>query len=155
MLITFIASILIWLLFAGLLVLWVIDGKIKKEQVLHAIYSSVLAWLTGFFIKLFFPTLRPFVENGEGVKTLTIPGDGAFPSQHTAIAFAVAVTIFMHDKKYGWLYLIAAVIIGTGRVLANVHWPVDILGGALLGTLTAVVVEKRHLFWFFKKKNRN
>lgn len=158
MLITFLASFLIWILFAGLFVLWVIDGRIKKEQVLHALYSSAIAWFIAFLIKIVFPTLRPFDQNGGGVKTLTVPIDGAFPSQHTAIAFSVATTIFMHDKKYGWLYLIAALLIGWGRVMANVHYPADIFGGALLGTLVAVVVEKRHLFGLLiagkSKKNR-
>lgn len=158
MLITFLASFLIWLLFAGLFVLWIIDGRIKKEQVLHAIYSSTIAWFIAFIIKTLFPTSRPFAQNGDEIKTITVPFDGAFPSQHTAIAFAVAVTIFMHDKKYGWLYLVSALLIGWARVMANVHYPADIFGGALLGTLVAVAVEKRHFFGLLiagkRKKSR-
>lgn len=152
MLVTFFASVLIWILFAGLFVLWFIDGKIKKEQVLHALYASVSAWLIAFLVKVLFPTIRPFVQNGQEVMTITVPGDAAFPSQHTTLAFALAVTIFMHDKKYGWLYLLSALLIGVARVVANVHYPADIFGGALLGTLTAVVIEKRHMFNFFSKK---
>lgn len=152
MLVTFFASVLIWILFAGLFVLWFIDGKIKKEQVLHALYASASAWLIAFLIKVLFPTIRPFVQNGQEVMTITVPGDAAFPSQHTTLAFALAVTIFMHDKKYGWLYLLSALLIGVARVVANVHYPADIFGGALLGTLTAVVIEKRHMFNFFSKK---
>lgn len=148
----FFASVLIWILFAGLFVLWFIDGKIKKEQVLHALYASASAWLIAFLIKVLFPTIRPFVQNGQDVMTITVPGDAAFPSQHTTLAFALAVTIFMHDKKYGWLYLLSALLIGVARVVANVHYPADIFGGALLGTLTAVVIEKRHMFNFFSKK---
>ena len=41
--ITFAASFLIWLMFAGLLVLWIIDGKIKKEEALHALFASLIA----------------------------------------------------------------------------------------------------------------
>ncbi len=144
--IEFSASVLIWLMFAGLGVLWVIDGKIKKEQVVHAIFSCLTAWTIAFVIKQIFPTLRPFVVDGESVLTLTIPTDGAFPSMHTALSFALSVTIFLHDRKVGWFYLIAALFVGTGRVLANVHYPVDILGGAFIGTLVAVVVEKTHMF---------
>jgi len=134
------------MLFAGLAVLWIIDGKIKKEQVIHALFSSFTAWLIAFFIKTFFPTLRPFLIDGQPVMTLTVPADGAFPSQHAALAFALGVTIFMHDRKVGWFYLIGAIAIGIARVVANVHYPVDIIGGALLGTLVAVIVEKIHLF---------
>lgn len=145
MLVTFLASFLIWFLFAGLFVLWVIDGKIKKEQVIHSIFACFIAWVISEFIKTFFPTVRPFLIDGAKVLTLTTPHDGAFPSSHAALSFALAVTIFMHDRKVGAVYLIAALLIGVARIVANVHYPVDILGGALLGTLVAVVTEKIHL----------
>lgn len=142
--ITFLASFLIYILFLGLAVLWIIDGKIKKEQVIHAIAAVGISYLLSEVIKMLFPTIRPFIQNGTEVLTLTVPMDGAFPSSHTAAAFALGVTIFMHDKKYGWIYLLLAVVIGTARVLANVHYPADILGGALIGMLTAIVIEKSH-----------
>jgi undecaprenyl-diphosphatase len=144
--IMFIATFLIWFLYAGLIVLWFIDGKIKKEQVAHAILAGLIAWIITLLIKHFFPTIRPFIANGEGVDVLIRPTDSAFPSAHTALAFGLAVTIFLHDKKVGWFFLVGALSIGIARVLANVHYPVDILGGAFLGTLTAVIVEKVHLF---------
>lgn len=144
--ITFLASFLIFFLFAGLIVLWVIDGKIKKEQVAHALFSCLMAWIASVFIKDLFPTLRPFLHNNGDILTLTIPADGAFPSIHTTLAFALSVTIFMHDRKTGALFLICALQIGAARVLANVHYPIDIVGGALIGTLTAVIVDKTHFF---------
>lgn len=145
LLIEFFASFWIFFLFAGLLVLWVIDGRIRKEQVAHALFACAIAWVIAFLIKTFFPTVRPFWVDGGGILTLTVPHDGSFPSEHAAIAFALSVTIFMHNKKAGWLFLISAIVIGVARVLANVHYPVDVFGGALTGTLVAVVVEKSHV----------
>ena len=151
LLVTFCASFLIFILFAGLVVLWVIDGKIKKEQVIHALFSCFMAWIIANLIKDFFPTLRPFLIDGQKVLTLTVPGDAAFPSEHTTLAFALAVTIFMHDRRVGWFFLIAALAVGIARVLANVHYPIDIIGGALLGTIVAVVVEKTHFSRLFSR----
>ncbi|MFI5240865.1 MAG: phosphatase PAP2 family protein [Microgenomates group bacterium] len=145
-LITFLASFLIYILFAGLFILWFIDGKIKKEQVIHALFACVGAWLIAALIKEVYPTVRPFLVNGSDILTMTIPKDGAFPSEHTTLAFALAVTVFMHDRRVGWIFLISAFLVGVARVLANVHYPIDIIGGALLGTLVAIVVEKTHLF---------
>jgi len=150
--IEFVASFLIWILYFGLGILWFIDGKIKKEQVVHALLASFIAWSIAFLIKTFFPTLRPFEINGGPVGVLITPTDSAFPSAHSALAFALAVTIFMHDNKIGWLFLFWAFLIGTARVLANVHFPIDILGGAFIGTITAVVVEKIHFFKLIPKK---
>jgi undecaprenyl-diphosphatase len=105
-------------------------------------------------IKHFFPSLRPFATDGRGVDVLIKPTDSAFPSAHTALAFGLAVTLFLHDRKVGWIYLIGALTIGVARVLANVHYPIDILGGAFIGTLVAVLVEKPHLFRLFSKKRK-
>src|SRR4030042_6197707 len=143
--VTFLASFLIWFLYAGLLILWMTDGKIKKETVIHALLASLTAWLLAEFIKSLIPTARPFLLNGNPIKTLTFPSDGAFPSAHTAAAFALAVTIWFHDRKVGWIYLILALCVGLARILANVHYPQDILGGATLGILVAFLVEKLHL----------
>ena len=150
-LIKFLASFLIYFLFFGLIVLWFIDGKIKKEQVLHALFSCFVAWTIAFLIKESFPTLRPYLIDGEKVLTLTIPKDGAFPSMHTALAFAVSITIFLHDRKIGWYFLIGSLVVGLSRVLANVHYPADILGGAFLGTVTAVIVDKIHFLDLVKR----
>ena len=100
-----------------------------------------------YIIKSIFPTPRPFMVNGDLASVIIPPMDGAFPSGHSATAFALAVTIFLHDRKIGTLFLICAILIGIGRVYANVHYPVDILGGALIGTLVAIIIENVH----FKK----
>jgi len=150
--IEFLATFLIWLLYAGLVVLWFIDGKIKKEQVIHALVAGLFAWFLAQAIKFLFPTDRPFLVNGEDVLVMIMPKGSAFPSAHTALAFSLAVTIFLHDGKVGFFYLFGALLIGAARVLANVHYPVDILGGALLGTIVAVLIEKTHMFRFLKKR---
>lgn len=146
MIVEFMASFLVWFIFAGLIFLWFIDGRIKKEQVIHALMSFLIAWAIVVTIKYFFPTLRPFLVNGGPIDVVSTPFDSAFPSGHTAWAFAISVTIFMHDKKVGWWFLLAALLVGVGRVLANVHYPIDIVGGAFIGTIVAALVEKTHLF---------
>ena len=150
----FFATFFIWFLYAGLIILWFIDGRIKKEQVIHALLASFIAWVIAMLIKHFFPTIRPFIRNGGEADVLFAPTDAAFPSGHTALAFGVAVTVFMHDRKVGWFYLIGALVIGIARVMANVHYPADIFGGALIGSLVAVVVEKFHLFKLLGRKRK-
>jgi undecaprenyl-diphosphatase len=151
-LVKFFATFFLWFLFLGLGVLWVIDGKIKKEQVAHALLACLIAFAASLLIKYFFPTVRPFMLNGDGVGVIIPPTNGGFPSEHTTIAFALAVTVFMHDRKVGWYFLVSAIAVGVARVMANVHYPVDLIGGAFLGTITAVVVEKIHLFKLITRK---
>ncbi|MFZ3301894.1 MAG: phosphatase PAP2 family protein [Microgenomates group bacterium] len=142
--ITFLASVLIWLMFFGLIVLWVIDGKIKKETVIHAVFSCLIAYAVTELIKTFFPTLRPFQFDGALPLTLTVPTDGAFPSSHSAVGFALAVTILKHDRKVGILYLIMAGLVGIARIVAHVHYPIDIMAGALIGTIISALTSSKH-----------
>lgn len=142
--ITFAASYLIWFMFAGLAVLWLIDGKIKKEQVAHALIASFLAWLITEFIKQIFHTPRPFMVDGFHPLTVTTPTDPAFPSSHSALAFALAFTVWLHDKKVGIIFITLAILVGVARILADVHYPVDIVGGAIVGLAVAFLMEKIH-----------
>ncbi|MFH1864034.1 MAG: phosphatase PAP2 family protein [bacterium] len=149
--ITFAASFLLWFMYAGVIVLWLVDGKIKKEQAVHALFAAASAWILAHVIKALFPTLRPFQVNGGPVEVVFPLTSGGFPSGHSAAAFALAVTIWKHDKKTGLAFLIAAILVGVGRVLANVHYPVDIVGGIVLGVIDALLVEKLHFRKLFKR----
>lgn len=144
-LVTFLASFLIWVMFAGLIVLWFIDGKIRREQVIHALLASFIAWTAAEILKRIFLTPRPFDLNHLQTFTLSLPGDPSFPSAHSATAFALSITIFLHDKKTGIIFIILAILVGWARVAANVHFPIDIVAGAIIGSIVALVIEKVHL----------
>lgn len=69
--------------------------------------------------------------------------DLSFPSGHTAASFAVAVIIYRElPHRYGIAALILAVSIGFSRLYLGVHYPSDVIGGALSGILIAVFVSK-------------
>lgn len=143
-LITFLASFLIWVMFGGLLILWIFDGKVKREQALHAFAAMLLAWVIAQMLKNFLPTTRPFLLSGESALTLTVHTDNSFPSGHSAVAFSLAIIMWLHNRKLGFFYLAAAFLVGIGRVFANVHYLLDIVVGGLLGSLVAVIVNKFH-----------
>lgn len=144
--IIFLASFAIWAMFAGLLVLWIIDGRIKKEVALHAITSAVIAWIVAEMIKSLLPTFRPFQITGLSPLTLTVPSDSAFPSGHAALAFAMAISVWQHDKKLGVFFTLAALGVGIGRILGNVHSPLDIAGGVAIGAVVSILVGRLHVW---------
>ena len=140
--ITFLASFLIWLMFGGLIILWVVDGKTRKKQSFYAFVTALLSWVISQMLKNLLPSARPYALNGGAPLTLTTPLDGAFPSAHAAVAFGLATTIWFHNRKLGVFYLTLAFLVSAGRVLANVHYILDILGGSLLGMMVAVLVDR-------------
>ena len=119
LLITFLASFLIWFMFAGLLMLWWKHGKVNSQQVFHAIIATFIAWAVSQTIKTLFPTVRPYELSGALPLTITIPRDPAFPSGHTSAAFALAMSVQKHSKRAGYLYILFALLVGLGRVLGN------------------------------------
>jgi undecaprenyl-diphosphatase len=144
--VTFLASFAVWLLFAGIVVLWLIDGRIKKETAVHALASALVAWVLAEMIKSLIPSLRPFEINGLSPLTLTVPSGAAFPSGHTAVSFGLATAVWLHNKKIGLAFVIGALGVGLGRVLGNVHSLGDVFGGGALGVIVSLVLGKIHFF---------
>lgn len=68
------------------------------------------------------------------------PKDFSFPSGHTLASFEAAITILMFNKKWGIVAIITAILIGISRLYLFVHFPTDVLAGAILGTIIALLV---------------
>ena len=66
--------------------------------------------------------------------------DFSFPSGHTNAAFAAMLPVFILGKKsWSWLALVFAVLMGVSRVHLMVHFPSDVLGGMVTGTLAGII----------------
>jgi undecaprenyl-diphosphatase len=145
--VTFLASFLIWFMLGSLAFLWIIDGRIKREQALHAFLSGLSSWVISMMIKSLFPSIRPFGVLDITPLTVTIPSvNSSFPSVHAAVAFAIATSIWLHNKKLGVRFIVLAFLVALGRVLSEVHFIHDVVAGALIGILTGFVVKKLHTY---------
>ncbi len=112
----------------------------KKKEIFGAFLTGAFAYLLAFVFKMFFQTLRPF-DSISGVKPLFYPTDYSFPSGHTAFFFALAFSMFFSHRKSGIIFIIFATFIGVARVMAGVHFPIDILGGILLGFIVSLIIN--------------
>lgn len=61
------------------------------------------------------------------------PDNPSFPSGHSAGSFAVAAFVFMLHRRWGLFALVVAALIGLSRVALGVHYPSDVVAGAILG----------------------
>lgn len=87
-----------------------------------------------------------------GVEFLS--GNSSFPSGHTFAAFALftALCFYFQSKKGAFLWLIPAVLVGISRMYLGQHFLEDVVFGAILGVLWALVVAFGFNWWFFRKK---
>ena len=133
------------LLFAALLaVLFLARGKWHSRNARHGVVAAALsAGLALTLAKVISDLVarpRPFVEHPHAAHLfIKHAADYGFPSDHASGAFAIAVALLLRHRRAGLLALVMATLIGVGRVMIGVHYPTDILGGALLGTLCALV----------------
>lgn len=66
----------------------------------------------------------------------------SFPSGHAAVFFAVGMILFYIRRRLGVWFLVLAGLIGIARVFVGVHWPLDIVAGALVGVVSAYLARK-------------
>lgn len=90
------------------------------------------------------PEIRDIVHTVKGYRG----GDYGFVSSHAANTFAMAffTTKLFRNRYYGWFIFIWAAVVSYSRIYLGVHYPLDIIGGALLGILLGFVIFKLYLY---------
>lgn len=127
-----------------LLILGLIAYRFRKKAIvliLGLILSVVAAdQITSGFMKPFFKRPRPCHETTLSGQVLTpgkCGGKYGYASSHAANTFAVAAFMFFlfrEDKKYRWILFGWATLVSYSRIYLGVHYPLDIITGALIGT---------------------
>jgi undecaprenyl-diphosphatase len=118
------------------------DFKKYKLMVIEAFLAAVLARF-GFteLIRFFLKRPRPFVENHINL-LLKESNSPSFPSGHAAFFFGLSTIVYFYNKKAGIFFFIASTLMAIARVFCGVHWPGDILAGALIGIFSGWLVHK-------------
>lgn len=107
---------------------------------LWAPLAAGIALLLNVPIRDFVGRPRPFVDH-KGIDVLVHgKNDFSFVSDHSALAMALAVGIFMVNRKFGLVGIALAVCAGLTRVYMGVHYPTDVVGGLALGTAVALLL---------------
>jgi undecaprenyl-diphosphatase len=143
----FFATYLIFLALSAAVVALV---RVRRDQAsrlvlvaayLRAAAAAALGYAGNALFALVFFRPRPFVTLGV-TSLIGTPGTSkSFPSDHATLAFAIAGTLAFAWPQRRWQFLVVAALIAVGRVMAGVHYPTDVLAGALVGLCWAWAVE--------------
>ncbi len=122
----------------------------RKDRWKIFLFTCVLLFTVDFLnheiLKDLFKRSRPCNALTGVVNLVPCPRSFSFPSTHTMGIFAISVFLSIYYPKRVGLLVTVSIIVSLSRIAAGVHYPLDVLGGALVGTLCAI------LFWQIEKR---
>lgn len=128
---------IIWIVLAVVLL---ILPKTRKTGIIVAAALLMDLVLCNLILKNLVARVRPYDVNTAIAILIKKPLDFSFPSGHTAASFAAMTALFLAKMKKAWIAaLIMAVLIAFSRLYFYVHYPTDVLGGAVVGILSGII----------------
>jgi undecaprenyl-diphosphatase len=132
----------------------IVYARVRKKSYRGAWQLAVtllLAFLLNLGLKEMFDRERPF-RTHETIEQLSQGGSPSFPSGHTmeAFAMATALALLYRNRRITAAAFLWATVVGYSRMALGVHYPTDILGGIIAGTLSALLVG--YLFGKFVRR---
>ncbi|MEA3249742.1 MAG: phosphatase PAP2 family protein [Patescibacteria group bacterium] len=109
---------------------------------LRAAAAAFIAVVGNFLFSLIYYRERPFVALHGVTRLIGEPlTSKSLPSDHTSMAFAIAVSVTLLHPKLGGVLLAAATGVAVGRIYVGVHFPSDVLAGIFVGMIAAVIAR--------------
>lgn len=131
----------VWFLIAVLFFLF--GGKKGRRTAVLVIFAGILTDITTeLVLKKIVMRPRPYLVMS-GVRLL-VPKltSFSFPSGHAAISLAAGLILAKNYKKFSWFFITLALAISFSRIYVGVHYPIDVLSGALVGITVAYLLLK-------------
>ncbi|KOP70882.1 bacitracin ABC transporter permease [Bacillus sp. FJAT-21351] len=102
---------------------------------------------------------QPFAELSNVNKLIEKAVDNSFPSDHTILFFAFCMTFFMYQKRWRYIWIMLALVVGISRIWVGVHYPADVIVGAIISIfltfIASFIVSRlniiRKLLWLYEK----
>ena len=121
---------ILWIL---LTLVFLISKKYRKTGIVMMIALILDLLFCNIILKPVVARTRPYDINTAVTLLINKPGDYSFPSGHTAASFASIAAMYFTKTQYRTIALLLGIIIAFSRLYLYVHFPTDVLGGAIIG----------------------
>lgn len=121
---------------------FILIKKYRKIGIMMFIAIFLCALTGNIILKPLVKRIRPFDLVHFTQLLISAPKDFSFPSGHTMVSFASASVIISQNKKWGIYAFILAFLIGFSRLYLFVHFPSDVIIGAVIGCILGIISVK-------------
>ncbi|MFD1508555.1 phosphatase PAP2 family protein [Lacimonas salitolerans] len=147
-------------LFATLVLVCILNARVddspnRRTDVFTTLIVIFAAIFLGRVLQMILPfSLRPLhtegldLELATGLTPDTLRNDSSFPSDHALMFFAMASSVLLYHRLAGIILMThAVVIICLPRLVLGFHWFSDIVAGAAIGGLMALLLHRQIARW--------
>jgi undecaprenyl-diphosphatase len=113
----------------------------RRSACVYGFLSAAVAYVLAFVIHHIYDRPRPY-ESHAIAHPWSSSTDASFPSDHATVSFGIAFAVLAFDRVAGAVFLVVAAVIGVGRLFIGAHYPGDVLMGAAVGAVAAVVTVR-------------
>lgn len=114
--------------------------KVKVREIFIVFLTAFFSWLVAAIIKSIALAPRPQILLQNIHALVKDVGYDSFPSGHATFFAALAAIIFLYHRKAGIYFGVGALLIGISRIIAGIHFPIDILAGYILGISISILI---------------
>ncbi|MCM2533103.1 undecaprenyl-diphosphatase [Neobacillus pocheonensis] len=130
-----------YLFFAAIIFYWFYKKPTNRKMVVEAVVAACVGMVLNMVIGKVYYRDRPFVAHHVNL-LISHAKNASFPSDHATAAFVIATTIWIWRKRDGWIWLILAAGVALSRVWTGVHYPLDVVGGMIIGVVIAFITHQ-------------
>lgn len=144
----FFAKYMKYFLLFGIIMYWFTRKRENRIMIISSMFAFVVAEVFGAIAGAIHSNNQPFAELSNVNQLIGHAIDNSFPSDHAIEFFSICITFLLFKKNLRYVWLAIAILVSISRVWVGVHYPADILVGAILGIIGAALC-----YWIIPQLN--
>ncbi|WP_301421070.1 undecaprenyl-diphosphatase [Mammaliicoccus lentus] len=144
----FFAKYMKYFLLFWIIMYWFTRKRENRIMIISSMFAFVVAEVFGAIAGAIHSNNQPFAELSNVNQLIGHAIDNSFPSDHAIEFFSICITFLLFKKNLRYVWLAIAILVSVSRVWVGVHYPADIIVGAILGIIGAALC-----YWIIPQLN--